>query len=885
MKNKIISGILVFVFLTGTVAAYAHESDFSTDFSGSVASKAPVGFDEWKSGGSLGSVPKLDVPTGVFGAAEDNAAVHIYSPEGVGETKNPYIKKNNLNFSSEHFSVGVKMASSDNSSYKYATLGVINSANEETEYPIAEMNPTDGAGALYVGGSSAEDKYSFEKWYGIDLEFTADKVLVYVNGEYLKDLTAADISEISYIKCGLSGKSAKSERADVYFDDVYVKDGGVGEESLININSDAFTVNRQTHTISDIPDGMDVDTFTAAIKANDKTELSVINPDGTVYDDSALKHGLSLKAVSPNGVNTVTYFLDMANCHILGLTNGDILREGDVSLEVNYGQISGIKSISYYVNDSCVGEVSDEPYRLEYTLPSGGGYELYAVISSETGEITTPRINITFNPNKLPTAEIVGIDDGSEISYSDNLSVSVNASDADGEITACTLLLDGQTLLPDNGESPYVFTLNPISAGEHSLQAYVEDNEGGSCMTEEISFTVKHASVYMLSEMDFNKGAAPDLRLYSGANSFETVREDFGMSYALKSSASTTASAVYVSGNSHLSENTIVFECDYMTDLDNTKIELILKADSNFNVFSVNSQPKTWHHLKFVFELKKAKAELFIDNLSVGKASVKGISFSDLRFNYRNNDPGTTSTMYIDNYKIYYELEYPYIIDMQLLSEDGKSVVNSSGNAEENLKEIVLSFNTFIGENYAQKDKFKLYVNNFPDSTYDVSFRNNNSGTDAVLTLRSEAKTNSLYEVIVASDISDTYNQSIGAQLQKSFKTEMARFDVADWIVYKNNRRLTTTKEIKKGDEIKVSVKVVNDGGETEPSVLIFALYNGNELMDYKMHKIDAASVQKETVISDDFSVSEISEGVRIEGYLWNADGTCSKAAHFKMSK
>ena len=139
--------------------------------------------------------------------------------------------------------------------------------------------------------------------------------------------------------------------------------------------------------------------------------------------------------------------------------------------------------------------------------------------------------------------------------------------------------------------------------------------------------------------------------------------------------------------------------------------------------------------------------------------------------------------------------------------------------------------------------------------------------------------------MIVASDISDTYNQSIGAQLQKSFKTEMARFDVADWIVYKNNRRLTTTKEIKKGDEIKVSAKVVNDGGETEPSVLIFALYNGNELMDYKMHKIDAASVQKETVISDDFSVSEISEGVRIEGYLWNADGTCSKAAHFKMSK
>ncbi len=885
MKNKIISSILTFAIFVSGAAAYAGDNDFSTDFSGSIASKAPAGFDEWKSGGSLGSVPKLDVPMGVFGVAEDNMSVQIYSPEGVGEIKNPYIKKNNLNFSSEHFSAGVKIASSDNNSYKYAVLGTVNTAGEVVEYPIAEMNPTGGAGALYVGGILAEEKYSFEKWYGIDLEFTSDKVLVYINGEYLHEIEAADIAEVAYIKCGLSDKNAKSVRADVYFDDVYLKEGGVDEDSLINISTETFTLNRGNHTISNIPDNMNVEGLIAAIEKTTGTKLSVIKSDGTDYDGSILKHGMKLKAVSPNGINTVTYFLNMADCHILGLSNGDVLREGNISLAVNYQQISDIRNISYYVNDNCVGNVSEEPYTITYTLTKSGGYEVYAVVESETDSITTPKINITYNPNKLPQIEIVGMADGSELAYSDDMTVQVSASDSDGEITSCTLLIDGQMLMPDNSESPYVFRLNPISAGEHRIQAYAEDNEGGSTATEEIQFKVKHATVYTLTEMDFNKGAAPDLKLYSGAGSFEKVRDDFGLSYALKSSDSVTAATAYVSGESYLSQNRIVFECDYMTNSENTKPELILKADSNFNVFAVNARAEVWYHLRFVFDLKKSKAELYINNTLINKADLKGSAFADLRFNYKNNDPTTTATMYIDNFKVYYELEYPYITDMQLLSGDRSNVMNSSGEAGTDLKEILLSFNTTLKESYAQKDKFKLYVNGIPDSTYDISFRNEDSGTDAILILRSAAKTNSLYEVVISADVSDTYNQSIGAQLRKSFKTEMANFDVADWFVYKNNKQLTTTGEIKKGDEIEISANVINNGGETEPSVLIFALYNGNQLIGYKMHKLDSASMQKETVISDDFTVTENSDGVRIEGYLWNAEGTSSKAAHFEMSK
>lgn len=868
-----------------------------TDFTGST-STAAKGFEKWYKGASYGAaLGKLYAETGVYSNAADNMSVRIESTKNAKTNLKIYLRQS-VSLTGD-FSLGARLATEDKKADKSIALGVRTAAGEEKELDAIKI-ATDGA--LYAFGEQLSAEFEIGQWHGIELESAGDKILVYIDGEFFSEIPAQDISEITYIECLLTNKVKQADSSQICIDDIYLKSGSARETSRIAISSEKFSVDTLNRVISEIPKETDAAKLLSGIEAPNGEALSLETADGLSYTDASLVPGLYLSVTSADGVNRVRYYIDTLGLKITGCSNGDVLRIGSINLGIDINSSEGIGAVDYYVNEKLIGTSGSAPYGINYEFKAAGSYEIYAVVKIGEESFASPKITVTYKPNKAPDIKLSV--KSTELSDGETLEAEADAADEDGEIVSCVLVIDGTEYSSDSDSSPYTFSVDNLGIGSHNVYARAADNDGSETESAPVQVTVRKSGRRDISICDFNKGGGEWLIWGNNcAASYQKNREDFGLSYCANVGAAadgkTTAAVVLQSASSLFSQATINAECDFMIDdTDNTTIELFIlnsksgqfdTADSikNGSIGGKTIKPGEWHHMRYEFSLIEKRSSLYLDGELIGtKASLTTDgTFNNLRFNISNFNPGKDVNFYMDNAEIYASMEYPYVKNIEFLNSSGRDASKSDNTAAADLNKVILNFNTYIEDKYITKDNFTLFVNGRKYSLYDVSCIQQGAVTSAAIVLRGNAVTSSKNRIIVSGNIADRFGQSSGTEQTVEFNVAPGGFDVSEWAVYNGNKKILQSVDIKKGDEITVSASFVNNGKSREPVWLIMAVYNGDELKDYRIKSIDPQKYGYSFNVSERFAAEDISKGISIEGYVWSADLTKTKSACFSLGQ
>src|SRR5262249_13630658 len=92
-------------------------------------------------------------------------------------------------------------------------------------------------------------------------------------------------------------------------------------------------------------------------------------------------------------------------------------------------------------------------------------------------------------PNAPPTVSITAPASGTTLPSPPAITVSANASDTDGPISAVSFLANGSSI-GTASTSPYSMTWSPASAGSYTLTAVATDNLGATTTSTGVSLTV-----------------------------------------------------------------------------------------------------------------------------------------------------------------------------------------------------------------------------------------------------------------------------------------------------------------------------------------------------------------------------------------------------------
>jgi hypothetical protein len=93
-------------------------------------------------------------------------------------------------------------------------------------------------------------------------------------------------------------------------------------------------------------------------------------------------------------------------------------------------------------------------------------------------------------PNKPPSVQLTGPTSGASFSTGAAITLTANASDADGSIAKVEFYRAGTTLLGSAGSAPYRYVWTSAPTGTHSLTAKAYDNKGATTVSAPVSITV-----------------------------------------------------------------------------------------------------------------------------------------------------------------------------------------------------------------------------------------------------------------------------------------------------------------------------------------------------------------------------------------------------------
>src|SRR5262249_33113067 len=150
-----------------------------------------------------------------------------------------------------------------------------------------------------------------------------------------------------------------------------------------------------------------------------------------------------------------------------------------------------VRQVRFYADGDHIGTADKEPYSVTWHRPRQGSYKLTAEAVDTQGAATlSAPVRIVVNRDTPPTVNITSPADHSIISAPGALTITANASDADGHIRAVRFLVDGEHI-GTSRTAPYSATWQHPHRGNHRLVAVAIDNVGEHTRSEPVSITVK----------------------------------------------------------------------------------------------------------------------------------------------------------------------------------------------------------------------------------------------------------------------------------------------------------------------------------------------------------------------------------------------------------
>ncbi|MBC8121537.1 MAG: hypothetical protein H7Y22_06840 [Gemmatimonadaceae bacterium] len=243
----------------------------------------------------------------------------------------------------------------------------------------------------------------------------------------------------------------------------------------------SYTIRRSTTSNSNytiIRSGQTTTSYTNTGLANGTTYYYVVSAinEGGVYADIETANSIQVSA-KPGSSSASVVTVSLTNP-----LNGSTLTTGSsVTVSATATASSGsITKVEFFANGTEVGEKTSSPYSITLSDLPSGSYSLTAKATSSSGtSATSSPVNVTVSApaaNQLPAVSLTGPTGGATFASGADITVSANASDADGSVSKVEFYA-GSTKLGEDSTSPYSYTWQNVPEGSYSLTAMATDND------------------------------------------------------------------------------------------------------------------------------------------------------------------------------------------------------------------------------------------------------------------------------------------------------------------------------------------------------------------------------------------------------------------------
>ena len=221
----------------------------------------------------------------------------------------------------------------------------------------------------------------------------------------------------------------------------------------------------------------------------------------TVYWNSALAgaYSLTAKATDSNGATSFSAPISITvNPHtppivslVTPINNASYLAPASIILSANASVTGGtITKVDFYSGTLYLGTAYASPYNFTWSSSQTGTYSITAKATDSTGVATTSSaVNVAIATASLPVVAITSPTNGSSLTAGSAISITANASEANGTISQVQFY-NGSTLLGTSSKPPFSYNWSSVPAGTYVLTARAMDAKGVSTVSSIVTVTV-----------------------------------------------------------------------------------------------------------------------------------------------------------------------------------------------------------------------------------------------------------------------------------------------------------------------------------------------------------------------------------------------------------
>ena len=163
-----------------------------------------------------------------------------------------------------------------------------------------------------------------------------------------------------------------------------------------------------------------------------------------------------------------------------------------VTLRATATSTSGfITGVQFFVNGVALAIDTTFPYTATWTPAATGGYVLSARATDNLGNVTDSGVvSLTVASSAAPTVTVSNPANGSAFVVGTALTLTADAADVDGTVTAVQFLVNGLPLGAPDVAAPYSAPWTPVAAGAFAITAQATDNNGNITTSAAVNLTI-----------------------------------------------------------------------------------------------------------------------------------------------------------------------------------------------------------------------------------------------------------------------------------------------------------------------------------------------------------------------------------------------------------
>ncbi|BBB62715.1 hypothetical protein UNDKW_4442 [Undibacterium sp. KW1] len=147
-----------------------------------------------------------------------------------------------------------------------------------------------------------------------------------------------------------------------------------------------------------------------------------------------------------------------------------------------------ISKVEFYQGTTLLGTATTAPYSYNWSNVTTGSYSLTAKATNSHNETKTSTA-VAVVVNNAPTVSITAPANNSSVAGKATITLTANATDADGSISKVEFY-NGTTLLNSDTAAPYSYSWTNVAPGTYSITAKATDNLSGTTTSTPVSIIV-----------------------------------------------------------------------------------------------------------------------------------------------------------------------------------------------------------------------------------------------------------------------------------------------------------------------------------------------------------------------------------------------------------